>query len=211
MTDLLFTAWGLDPAAAERATLRRLLALAVAAVRCDEGSLLLRDPAQGDLVFAMTIGSDLAERTLTGQRVPIGQGVTGLAAHTRQVQSGSPTYDTVQPARHPAAAAAERPRLVIAAPMLIGDLLLGVITAVSFDWTAAMQGGQRDRERLLGLVAIIAGEHLDLARRVRTGAPGPGADHALAAIGADLNDILARRPDALAQVRTVITAMRDLV
>ena len=44
-----------------------------------------------ELVFAMTVGSGGSEDTLAGQRVPVGEGLTGLAALTHEVQIGVPT------------------------------------------------------------------------------------------------------------------------
>ena len=61
-----------------------------------QGSLLVLDEKKKELVFAMTIGSRSSEMTLIGQRVPLGKGITGLAAQMREVQIGAPTFKTRQ-------------------------------------------------------------------------------------------------------------------
>src|SRR5258708_21361557 len=74
---------------------------------------------------------DGAESALIGQRVPLGKGITGLAALTQEVQIGAATFkDVKQSERH--AARATDPTAVLAAPMMVGETLVGVITAGSF-------------------------------------------------------------------------------
>jgi putative methionine-R-sulfoxide reductase with GAF domain len=91
---------------------------------------MVLDAKRNQLVFAMTIGE--SERTLIGQHVPLGKGLTGLAAATREVQIGAPTFKDVKQ-RKRADSTSSQPTAVIAAPMLIRDELIGVITAVGFD------------------------------------------------------------------------------
>ena len=112
--------------------------------------------------FAMTVGSRDSERTLVGQRVPLGEGLTGLAAVTREVQIGSPLYDGVRQAerREGAEGGIES---VIAAPMLAGDSLVGVITAVSFD--PETQFGS-EAATLYARAASVAGVLVDQRRQL---------------------------------------------
>src|SRR5260370_14996731 len=119
---------GLLPATPEAAALRQIVEIGVGVIQADEGVLLVMDADGGDLRFAMTVGNGDSENTLLGQRVPIGSGITGLAAATRQVQVGAPVYkDVAQTER-----LSEGPESVIAAPMLLGELVVGVLTAVTF-------------------------------------------------------------------------------
>lgn len=46
--------------------------------------------------LTMTIGNRSSEMTLIGQRVPLGKGITGLAAQMREVQIGAPAFKTRQ-------------------------------------------------------------------------------------------------------------------
>jgi GAF domain-containing protein len=119
---------GLLPSTPEANTLRQIVELGVGVVHADEGSLLVMDADAGDLRFAMTVGSSESEQALLGQRVPIGSGITGLAAATRQVQVGAPIYRDIEQTER----LSEGPESVIAAPMLLGDVLIGVMTAVTF-------------------------------------------------------------------------------
>ena len=112
----------------DRAVLRVLVALGIAALGADEGSLLVLEPDKNLLTFAMVVRANEGESTpLEGQSIPVGKGLTGLAALTREVQIGAPTYVVGQELRQ-----GSGPEAVIAAPMLIEDECVGVITAVSY-------------------------------------------------------------------------------
>lgn len=156
---------GIAPASPERAVLRLLVELAAQVVGAAEGSLLVVDRSQDpprELVFAMTVGSRESERVLVGQRVPIREGVTGLAARTREVQIGAPLYDGVRQAERGDPPVGE-PRSVIAAPMLIDDVLVGVITAVSFDPALRFR---QEHATLYARAAAVAAVVVDQHRRL---------------------------------------------
>jgi len=115
---------GLAPGLEDQA-LSLIVETGVRAVGGDEGSLLVYNPEANDLTFVMTYGNPEAERMLVGTQVPMGS-LAGLAAETGQVQIGAPRYkDTTL------AEAAGSVQSVISAPMMIGDRLIGVITAIS--------------------------------------------------------------------------------
>lgn len=124
--DLMTRYLGVMPNADEDQVLRLVVETGVRSVGADEGSLLVYDPEANDLTFIMTYGQKGSEETLLGERVPFGQGVTGLAAATGEVQFGAPRYKDVKQTESVGRVAA-----VIAAPMMLGDRLIGVITAVS--------------------------------------------------------------------------------
>lgn len=127
---LLETYLGITQESPEEKVLTLLIELGAQFVGAQEGSLLVVDKATDELVFAMTIGRE-AGRPLIGSRVPLGQGLVGLAAQTHEVQIGAPTFrfQDDREARPEAGA----PTAVIAAPMLVNDTLVGVLTAVSFE------------------------------------------------------------------------------
>ena len=54
--------------------------------------MLLYDETRQWLVFALTAGNAQSEMKLRGQMVPLGQGITGLAAATSDLQIGTTTY-----------------------------------------------------------------------------------------------------------------------
>ena len=123
--------FGILPAMHEARVLRQLVELGVKLVGADEGSLLVYDKAKNVLVFAMTIGSPETEKALMGQKVPMGQGTTGRAAALGEVQIGAPTFHDLEFAKKADTNTGE-PDVVIAAPMMLPDELIGAITAVSF-------------------------------------------------------------------------------
>jgi len=115
------------PPGLETDVLSLIVETGVRAVGAEEGSLLVYNPEANDLTFVMTYGNKDAERILVGTNVPMGRGsLAGLAAETGQVQIGAPVYKDAK-----LADVAGRVQSVISAPMLVGDRLIGVITAIS--------------------------------------------------------------------------------
>lgn len=152
---------GVATESSEEKVLRLLIELGAQFVDAQEGSLLVLDEAAAELVFAMTIGSAASEKSLIGHRVPLGEGLVGLAAQTHEVQIGAPRFDV------PEAAGGEadkgKPKAVLAAPMLIGDRLIGVITAVSFDRDKRFS---TDDAMLYGRIATVAGVVVEQRRKL---------------------------------------------
>lgn len=106
--------------------LEQLISIGIKILNAQEGSLLLADEKKSILTFVMQVGK---EQKLVGKTVPIGEGITGMAALTRDVQSAS----AVTGGNFFYVKDAGMPTSVLAAPMLADDELIGVITAVSFD------------------------------------------------------------------------------
>jgi GAF domain-containing protein len=203
----------IPPRSQAEQTLRLLVRMGVLVAGADEGSLLVHDANAGDLRFAMTVGSEESEQKLFGQRVPLGKGITGLAAVSREVHIGAPTFkDVQQTERH---SGTHGPEAVIAAPMLIEERLVGVITAVSF------QPGHRfsaEVGRLFGGFAAIAGVLVDQAERLSGAAQDIAAPASgLASGGADARIVAAvarlaqSRPQALPQIAALIDSIEALI
>jgi GAF domain-containing protein len=155
----------LDVESPELRVMRLLVELCGQVVGAEEGSLLVVDHAQDpprELIFAMTVGSRQSEETLSGQRVPLGEGLVGIAAVTHEVQIGAPLYDGVEQAKRGEAPRGQ-PTAVIAAPMLIDDRLVGVITAVSFE---AGKRFTNEHAALYARAASVAGVVVDQRRRI---------------------------------------------
>jgi GAF domain-containing protein len=205
---------GIMPRTPEAAVLRLLVELAVQYVGGDEGSLVVPDAAKNRLVFAMTTGE--SEKILIGQRVPLGKGLTGLAAVTREVQIGAPTFKDIKQ-RKRAGSTDGQPTAVIAAPMLIRDEMVGVITAVSFDPRKRFTAADAS---LYAKVASVAAVIVDQHRRLRDLENLQQARRPLKPIGhqsrgeAEIIDCVARlvrqRPRNLRDIRSLLGAVDSL-
>lgn len=158
MTSHLATYLAIAPKSPEEHVLRLLIELGAQVVNAQEGSLLVYDPEKNDLVFAMTVGG---ADSLIGQRVPLDKGLTGLAAATREVQIGAPTFMGVKQGEE----RAKGPSGVIAAPMLVADDLVGVITAVTFEPDRRFTSKDGD---LYGRLAAVAGVVVQQRRQLKS-------------------------------------------
>lgn len=208
-TSLLADYLGILPRTSEETVLRLLIETGARAVGADEGSLLALDEEAGELCFLMTLGSEASEDALEGQRVPLGKGITGLAASTLEVQIGAPTFKDIKQTE--ARSGDSGPEAVMAAPMLLNDQLLGVITAVSF--TDGKRFTSKDAE-LYARFAAIAALVVDQNRRL---AATPGAPKSMGASGRLEQEIMGRltriitaRPDALEHLAAVLKAFEAL-
>ena len=159
--NVLGTYLGISAESSEEKVLRLLIELGAQFVGAKEGSLLVVDEATSELVFAMTAGNAESEKSLIGQRVPLGEGLVGFAAQTHEVQIGAPRFDV--PGASDDGQQGGKPTAVLAAPMLIGERLIGVITAVSFD--ADKRFGSTDA-MLYGRLATVAGVVVDQRQRL---------------------------------------------
>lgn len=194
-------------------TLRLLIRMGLLVTDSDEGSLLVLDQEAGDLRFAMTIGNADSEAALLGQRVPLGQGITGLAAATLEVQIGAPTYKDVQQSAR-LDQAATGPEAVMAAPLLSGSELVGVISAVSFkkDKRFTTQDG-----KLFGGFAAIAGVLVNqaqhLARLKVEAEAGARADQdgPEGRLARSVAAIARARPEAMEEVAALLGSIERLV
>lgn len=152
----------------ERDLLRTIAELAVETIGGDEGSLLVVD---GDeLAFVMTVGSSESEAALRGQRVPIGEGITGLAAASRDVQIGPPSFEGVEQG------APNEPRQVVAAPMLDGDRLVAVMTVITFHPDKRFHNQHADFLMRLGRVAGAVLRQMSALGAATAEAPEPLLD-----------------------------------
>jgi hypothetical protein len=191
---------------------RRLLTIAVGAIEAEEGSLLIWDEEINELRFVATVGGDGAEAALIGQRVPLGKGVTGLAAVTRGVQIGSPTYADIHQTKRLAAG----PESIVAAPIIAGERLLGVMTGVTFEAGRSFGAAQAAAyDEYAAVMAVL----LEQGRRLSaTAALGSGGETAVLGIGAierEMVDRLARivgdHPDVLGAVARLFEALEAVI
>ena len=120
----------------KKKAIENLLALSLSVVRGSQGAFLSVDKGNNLLRFEVVavcpgllpIVDSISEQ-LVGKTVPVGDGVTGRAAATREVQMATfadgEAFSRVD--------GDGKPNAVLAAPVLKGDELLGVVTAVCFD------------------------------------------------------------------------------
>jgi GAF domain-containing protein len=212
---VLQTYLGISAQSREERVLRLLVELGAQFAGAQEGSLLVFDQQRGDLVFAMTVGSAASQAALAGQRVPVGKGVVGLAAQTREVQIGAPTFGTRQAAEHQADGG---PRAVLAAPMLVDDRLVGVITAVSFLPDKRFTAGDG---LLYARIAAVAGVVVDQGRRLaaiaalQSGELPPESLDQDARLDRSIVEAVSRlvrsRPEAKAQVARLLSDLAGLL
>lgn len=94
-----------------------------------------------------------------GSIVPYGEGITGMAVLTHDVQSAS----SAAGAAFHRVAGDGAPSAVLTAPLLSGDRLLGVLTAVSFDRRKVFSP---DDARLYGMFANVAAIVVGQQRRM---------------------------------------------
>ena len=203
---------GLGGAGLELDAIRRVLALAVASIEADEGSFLALDEVLGDLRFVATIGNEESETMLRGQRVPLGSGITGLAAATGEVHVGAPTFKDIRQTERLSAG----PEAVIAAPLLASDRVLGVMTGVSF--RPGRRFGQREVTQY-GEHAAVMAALLEQARRLNA-ISALETDGSITASGtatlekeivARLARLVSGQPEALGAAARLLEAIENLV
>lgn len=207
---------GVAPRTPEAVELRWLLNTGIHLIGADEGSLLAYDEAKRVLRFVLTAGNRASERNLIGQTLPLGAGLTGLAAQLREVQVGAPKYHKISQIGRRGSVSGE-PQAVIAAPMISGDILLGVMTAVRFGRNTLFT---MDEAKLIGRFAAVAGLVIEQDRRLkalaaRSERQGPDksrpADKNERKIMASVANIRRRKPRAMAQLARAIGAMETLI
>jgi GAF domain-containing protein len=204
--ELLERYLGIRPTSAIEATLRLLIWTGLQMTGAPEGSFLVIDRAANRLLFAMTVGDEDSEQALIGQPVPLGEGIAGLAAASLEVQIGAPKYRDIRQSEKLGGG----PEAVIAAPVVGGDELLGVLTAVGF-----VSGKRFSTEdgRLYGGFAAVAGVVLDQERRLaqlEAGTEATPRDPRAQQIMAIAERLSQRRPEVLDDALDVLARIERL-
>lgn len=125
-------------------------------------SIALLTPDGGELVFTTVSGG--AASSVSGMRLPAGEGIAGWVATTGQPLavndlSGDPRF-----AANVASSTGYMPQAILASPIETGDRLLGVIEILDRD---AARAGSDDDLALLALFARQAALALEAASRAR--------------------------------------------
>ncbi|HYC15225.1 MAG TPA: GAF domain-containing protein [Stellaceae bacterium] len=201
--------FGIVPESMEAKLLRFVLETAVASIGGEEGSLLVYDPKANDLTWAMTVGSEEAEKKLLGTRLPMGAGITGLAAATHEVQVGAPIYHDIEQTKRKSS----DPEAVVAAPMLTDEKLIGVITTVSFESGRRFSAKEANIcGRFAKIAAVIVEQHQKITAAddralLATSGKDTETNARLQEIDASLKNIVEHHPAALAQVSAIVASL----
>lgn len=149
-------------------TLKSLVGLGLSAIAANQGALLVVDEGGAVLHFKFVISLNGLRRhevvfnRLAGKTVPIGEGITGRAALTREAQFASANesgdFYRISGDGVPAA--------VLAVPLVCDGNLHGVMTAISFDCDHEFTGEDAAK---YGQYAAIAGIVLKDAAAVSWG------------------------------------------
>lgn len=136
--------------------MRDVLQNTLKAIHARDGSLLVRDEATNELVFALIEG-DVPQEKILWRRLPPGQGIAGWVVENRR-----PTIvnDVLSDDRFYAKLDHEgtfKTRSVLAAPIIGGGQVLGVIEVLNKRDDMVFNSGDRAR---LTLICRVAGELL---------------------------------------------------
>jgi len=155
--------------------LEQLIQIGLRILHATQGSLLVLEPDRKNLKFAMVASQPGWTNfqklfvDLVGKTVPIGEGITGMAALTHDIQ----TSTRVSGDKFFHVRGDGSPNAVLAAPMLIGDQLIGVITAVSFDKRKSFTA---EECATYGMFANVAAVVVDQQQRLAALAHAPMAE-----------------------------------
>ena len=131
----------------KKKAIENLLFLSLSVVSGSQGAFLSVDKDRNLLRFEavavcaglLPIIDTISER-LVGKSVPIGEGVTGRAAATREVQFATSADGSI----FSRVDGDGKPNAVLAVPVLKGEELVGVMTAVCFDREHELSGTAKD-------------------------------------------------------------------
>lgn len=110
--------------------LDQALACVIKATWADDGALLIRDDASGDLVFALVQG-EMRKKNLLWRRVPAGRGVAHWAASHKRATIVNNTLSDERFYKGIDAASNFSTRSILAAPLLSGNETIGVFEIIN--------------------------------------------------------------------------------
>ncbi|MEV4318208.1 GAF domain-containing protein [Actinocrispum sp. NPDC049592] len=170
-----------------RALLQSVVEVAKAIFGAAASSVFLFDEPAGELVFEAVSGA--GEDFLIGTRMPAGQGIAGWVLSSGQAMIVDDLTDNRTFAREFAESTRYVPQALMAAPLLSGGQVLGVLEVI--DPTEQSRSSLSD----LDLLALFAGQAAT-ALRVAKGCPHcQGPQDLLARFGADESELGAQLVD----------------
>lgn len=194
--------------------LGQTIAVGLRILGADEGSMLVAEAGGKTLRFAIVADRDgtmpeSAESSgLIGKCVPVGEGVTGMAALMHDVQTAADADDAGIPFHR--VRGDRNPHAVLAAPVLVGDRLVGVITAVSFVRRKTFSPSQA---QTYGMLANVAAGIIEAQRQI----DGDGIESASrkSGVGAasllrEVNSFARKHPCRIEALRRIVAALDAL-
>lgn len=142
-----------------RTVLETIVAKAIELLHAEAGSLLLVDDQTNELIFEVTFGP--AAEDLRGQRLPVGKGIVGAVAQTRQPVIVNEAQADNRWLREVDQATTFITRAILAVPMITKDRVIGVIELIN------KRGADRftdDDQQLLTAFATNAAVAVENAR-----------------------------------------------
>ena len=185
------------------ALLQSIADVARALFSAEASTIFLVDDATGELVFAAIAG--VGERNLIGTRLPAGTGIAGWTLTTRQPLAVDDLAADERFARSSAESIGYVPNTLVAVPILLDDIPVGVLEVL--DPGLNRRVGQGDLA-LLGLFAEQAAIALDLVRHARDAQDALTGVSGAASSAARLASLVSERGDSAAWTH-VLDALCD--
>jgi len=145
------------------ALLRQTVSAAMTVLNAGAGSLYVVDDRTDELVFQVALPAQA--QNLIGQRLPLGHGLAGWVAATGQAIGVADVQQDPRWAGDVAIGVGYTPKTMVAAPLLIGDRVIGVIQILDKD------GGQpfgADDLEMLGQFANQGAIAIDQSQRLQS-------------------------------------------
>lgn len=183
--------------------LQSLADLARTLYRAKAASVFLTDHGSRELVFAAVSGE--GEQRLVGTRIPAGSGIAGWVLSAREAIAIEDLASDPRFARESAEATGYVPERLAAAPVLLDDTAVGVLSVLDPGFARPLGAGDLT---ILSLLAEHAAVALDVVRQARgastaladvTGAASTAARLARLAAERDPSGAWLRALDALAE------------
>ncbi|MEU1804841.1 GAF domain-containing protein [Streptomyces sp. NPDC019937] len=162
-----------EPGAEHRLLLQSVVETARAIFEAQASSIFLLDEADGALVFEAVSGK--GEGDLVGRRFPAGRGVAGWVLQSRQPIEVDDVDEDERFARDLAESTDYVPRALMAAPLLHGDEVLGVLEVLDRSREIRTTLAAMDLLALFSAQASVALRLVRHGRRTRPAEDGPGA------------------------------------
>lgn len=185
-------------------TIELLITIAQRTLNADEGSVLLVTPDKRELQFAAIVGAPT--NVLVGKRLPIGHGITGMAALTQSVQIGSRAAGEIKGVEGDG-----EPQSIIATPLVVDDELIGVMTLVRTATDSRFSAKDGELYAMIGAIAatVILQQHL--LGQSTDSTPLSDTESDKRKLMDELSRLFEAKPDAIGLVTTLLQTVRQLM
>lgn len=185
-------------------TIELLITIAQRTLVADEGSILLVTPDKRELQFAAVVGAPT--NTLVGKRLPIGFGITGMAALTQSVQIGSRAAGEMEGVDGDG-----EPQSIIATPLIADDELIGVMTLVRTTTDSRFSTKDAELYAMLGAIAATVIQQQHLLGQSADSPPLSNVESDKRKLMDELSRFFEAKPDAAGLVTILLQTVRKLM